>query len=72
MKSTQAVTFTGVSGFHPIAAQDCGPANVFPAQVDGSSAVVRTFSVQGTYGIHCVNHGGATGSGMAMQILVVP
>jgi hypothetical protein len=71
--TNQAVTFSGVSGFHPIAPQACGPVNVFPTQESSSiPPVVRTFATVGNYGIYCPNHDSGAGTSMALQIQVVP
>lgn len=73
VKTNQAVTFGGVSGFHPIAPQACGVMNVFPTQVSTTTPpVVRTFATAGTYGIYCPNHDSGDGMGMALQIQAVP
>ena len=73
MKTNQAVTFSNVSGFHPIAPQLCGPVNVFPTQVTSSvPPVVRTFATAGNYGIYCSTHDSGDGTQMGLQIQVVP
>jgi hypothetical protein len=68
VRSSQTVSVTGISGFHPFD-QSCGPNRKVTSTM---SATTLTSLAVGLYGFYCPNHSGSDGTGMGLALQVVP